>query len=62
YWSAADDAFIAAVPELEGCMAHGPTRESALANAQGAIAAWLATAKEFGDPIPEPRQRTVLAA
>ncbi|HEX6748691.1 MAG TPA: type II toxin-antitoxin system HicB family antitoxin [Longimicrobium sp.] len=62
YWSAADDAFIAAVPELKGCMAHGATREAALANAQGAIAAWIATAREFGDPIPEAKGRTLLVA
>lgn len=62
YWSAEDDAFIAVVPELEGCMAHGPTRTAALASAEGAIAAWIATAREFGDPIPEPKARRLLVA
>ena len=55
YWSAEDDAFVAGVPELPGCSAHGPTQEAALANAQEAIRLWIETAKEFGDPIPEPK-------
>jgi len=55
YWSEADQAFIAEVPELSGCMAHGDTPEAALANAQQAIALWLDTAREFGDPIPAPK-------
>lgn len=62
YWSAEDDAFIAEVPELPGCAAHGGTREEALANAQAAIAAWIATAEEFGDPIPEPKGRRLISA
>ena len=55
YWSAEDEAFVAEVPELPGCSAHGPTQEAALANAQEAIRLWIETAKEFGDPIPEPK-------
>ena len=55
FWSDEDDAYIADVPELPGCMAHGDAHESALANAKEAIQLWLETAKEFGDPIPEPK-------
>ncbi len=54
YWSDDDDVFIAEVPELPGCMAHGDTHEAALREANVAIALWLDTAAEFGDPIPEP--------
>ena len=36
YWSNDDQAFIAEVPELPGCMAHGDTQESALKNIQEA--------------------------
>lgn len=61
YWSAEDAAFIAEVPELPGCMAHGDTQEEALANAKEAMRLWLDTAHEFGDPIPEPRGRLMYA-
>jgi predicted RNase H-like HicB family nuclease len=62
YWSAEDDAFIAEVPELPGCAAHGPTQEGALGNVQDAIRLWLDSAKEFGDPIPEPKGRRLIYA
>jgi predicted RNase H-like HicB family nuclease len=57
FWSDEDDAFVADVPELPGCMAHGSSYEEALANAREAISLWLNTAREFGDPIPEPKGR-----
>jgi predicted RNase H-like HicB family nuclease len=50
YWSADDGAFIAEVPELPGCMAHGPSHEAALGNIKTAIELWIKTAKEFNDP------------
>lgn len=56
-WSDADDAFVARVPELPGCMAHGSSREEARVNAENAIGAWIATAGEFGDAIPRSRNR-----
>jgi len=62
YWSADDVAYVAEVPELAGCMAHGKSRELALANAEAAIALWIKTAKEFGDPIPEPKGRRLVFA
>ena len=55
YWSNEDEAFVAEIPELPGCMAHGNTLEDALKNAKEAIQLWIDTAKEFGDPIPEPK-------
>ena len=57
-----DGAFVADVPELRGCMAHGPTQETALRNAQAAVDLWLDTAKEFGHPIPELRGRRLVLA
>ena len=57
YWSDDDAAFVAEVPELPGCAAHGETYEAALASAMEAIDLWLDTAAEFGDPIPEPKGR-----
>ncbi len=62
YWSEEDQAFIAEVPELPGCAAHGLTQETSLANAQEAIQLWLDTAKEYGDPIPEPKGRRLIFA
>jgi len=62
YWSDEDEAFVAEVPELPGCMAHGDSYESALANAQSAIELWVETAHEFGDPIPEPKGRRLALA
>ncbi len=62
YWSNEDQAYIAVVPELSGCVAHGDTHESALANANEAIQLWIDTAQEFGDPVPEAKgQRLMLA-
>ncbi|HLC30332.1 MAG TPA: type II toxin-antitoxin system HicB family antitoxin [Dehalococcoidia bacterium] len=62
YWSDEDQAFVAEIPELPGCMAHGTSQEEALANAKEAIELWLDTAKEFGDPIPEPKGRRLIYA
>jgi len=62
YWSEEDATFVAEVPELPGCAAHGPTQEDALASAQEAIRLWIDTAAEFGDPIPEPRGRRLIFA
>lgn len=62
YWSNEDEAFVAEVPELLGCMAHGSTQETALANVKEAIQLWIDTAKEFGDLIPEPKGRKLMFA
>ena len=55
-WSAdpGDQVFVADVPELPGCTAHGDTHEEALANAQEAIALWLDTCDELDRPRPAP--------
>jgi predicted RNase H-like HicB family nuclease len=62
YWSEEDQAYIAEVPELPGCLAHGTTQEAALVSVQEAIALWIETAKEFGDPIPVPKGRRLIYA
>jgi predicted RNase H-like HicB family nuclease len=62
YWSQEDEAFVAEVPELPGCAAHGPTQEAALASAQAAIRLWIDTANEFGDLVPEPKGRRLIYA
>lgn len=60
-WSDEDSAFIAEVPELPGCMAHGESQDEALHHAQEAMAAWIEVAQEIGRPIPEPRGRLMYA-
>lgn len=61
YWSEADGAFIVEVPELPGCMADGVSYQEAVANAEQIITEWIATAKEEGRPIPEPKGRLIYA-
>ena len=62
YWSNEDKAFVAEVPELPGCMAHGKTPEKALKSVNQAVELWIDTAKEFGDPIPKPKGRRLVFA
>ena len=57
YWSEADNAFIAEVPELAGCMADGPTAKDALHNVEQIIQEWIETAQKLGREIPEPKGR-----
>ncbi len=57
FWSHEDDAFIAEVPELAGCMADGETAKDALLNAEQIISEWIETANEEGSPVPEPKGR-----
>ena len=61
YWSDEDQAFVAEVPELPGCAAHGATQQAALSSAQEAIQLWIDTARECGDPVPVPKGRLALA-
>ena len=62
YWSNEDGMFVGEVAELPGCMAHGETQESALKAVGEAVELWLETAREFGDPIPEPRGERLMLA
>ena len=57
YWSHDDDAYIAEVPELAGCMADGSTASEAVKNVEEVIQEWIETATELGRPIPEPMGR-----
>lgn len=61
YWSQADEAFIAEVPELAGCAADGPTYQEALSKVEIVIQGWIETAKEMGRAIPRPKGRLVFA-
>jgi predicted RNase H-like HicB family nuclease len=62
YWSEDDGAYIAEVPELLGCMAHGPTQVEALSSANEAILLWIDTARENGRAVPQPKGRKLAYA
>ena len=62
YWSNEDATFVAEAPELPGCMAHGDTQEAALQHINDAMDLWLETAREFGDPVPEPKGERLMLA
>ena len=49
-----DNIYIAKIPELSGCMAHGNTPEDAMREIKIALELWLETAIESGIKIPEP--------
>ena len=61
YWSKEDEAFIAEVPELPGCMADGESYREALENAEVIIQEWIETARQIGRTIPEPKGRLTYA-
>ena len=61
WWSEKDQAYIAEVPELPGCMSDGETYEEALKNIQIIISEWIDTAKELGREIPKPKGKLMYA-
>ena len=61
YWSEEDQAFLAEVPELPGCMADGATYADAVSNVEVVIGEWIETAQRLGRPIPEPKGRLLFA-
>ncbi len=62
FWDKNDEIYIAEVPELPGCIAHGDSEESALKNVKDTIVLWITTAKETGDTIPEPKGERLIFA
>ena len=52
YWSQADEAFVAQVPELPGCAADGATYREAVENVEVVIQEWIETARALGRPVP----------
>jgi predicted RNase H-like HicB family nuclease len=61
YWSEDDQAYIAEVPELAGCMADGKTYHDALNNVQVIIDEWVETATILGRSIPQPKGKLAFA-
>jgi len=61
FWSSEDNAYVAEVPELPGCMADGKTYQEALTNAEHIIEEWIETATKLGRRIPPPKGRLTYA-
>jgi len=49
-----DGVYVAEVPSLPGCVSQGATREDAIENIREAIALYLESLEEHGDPVPPP--------
>lgn len=62
FWSVDDACWIADVPDLRYCSAHGDTPAEAVANIHDAVAGWLLTAQDMGFPVPEPLYRPSIYA
>lgn len=61
YWSQEDEAFIAEVPELPGCVADGETYQEALENVEKIMQEWIEIANDLGRAIPQPKSRLIFA-
>ena len=61
YWSQEDNAVIAEVPELPGCLADGESYEEALQQVRIVIQDWMDTAKALGREIPQPKGKLMYA-
>jgi predicted RNase H-like HicB family nuclease len=61
FWSDEDQAWIADVPDLPFCTAHGPTPHDAVAEVERATEAWIEAARETGRAVPEPSRRAARA-
>jgi predicted RNase H-like HicB family nuclease len=62
FWSDEDRCWIADVPDLRPCSAHGNSGEAAIANIHDAIEGWLAVAHDRNMDIPEPHYRPAIYA
>lgn len=54
HWSKDDNAFIAEMPELPGCLADGPTETEARQNIRLIAQEWIDTARLLGRTVPKP--------
>ena len=60
-WREADNSFIAQVPELPGCFADGVTYNEVVTNIQLIMDEWINAAKELGNIIPTPKEKSMFA-
>ena len=61
FWDEVDGVWVADVPDVRFCSAHGETAEAALRNVTEALADFLADAAERGIALLPPPERPVLA-
>jgi len=61
YWNTADKVFVAEMPELNGCIAHGDTQADVLKEINKVAKEWILLAKESGWNIPEPKGKLMYA-
>ena len=62
FWSDEDACWIADVPDLRPCSAHGDSPGEAVANVRDAIQGWIAVAQDRGFTVPEPLYRPAIYA
>ena len=61
YWNETDKVFVAEMPELKGCIAHGETQDEALREINTVAIEWLEIAKEKNWNISEPKGKLIYA-
>ena len=61
YWNETDRVFVAEMPELNGCIAHGDTQDEVLREINTVADEWLQMAKENGWHIPKPKGKLIFA-
>ena len=62
FWWEADGRWVADVPDLKSCSAHGATPEEAVAEAKIATELFIESLEAHGDPIPEAKYRPAIYA
>lgn len=53
-WSPEDRIWVADVPDLPFCSAHGTSPHEAVREVEQAVEAWVETAERLGRPVPPP--------
>ena len=54
WWSVSKEAYLAVLPELDGCKAYGQTYEEAAQNVLAAAKGWIEERQSMGFVLPEP--------
>jgi predicted RNase H-like HicB family nuclease len=62
FWSQEDKCWIADIPDLKFCSAHGESPDDALREVQIAQKAWLASARAHKKRVPKPVYRPAIYA